>query len=357
MHNQAMARQRGVATLVVSVGVALLMAVAAVGMMRSGMLEQKIAANDIRAREAQEIAQAGLESIMASSYVPAQACVRDANNILDLRDGKLGAFNGIPSVPNSQSQQTSQESYTQSIKGCYFEGRYFARSQVKLNAEPVKTEYFVEAWFQRSSLINNEMAVPPLFFIKGNFCSGGCNNSAKIFESYGTSDLEDSPGVIATGTINVNGIMPYEADEGDPGSNAFGGKSAWDYVFPGIKLADAKIKANQKSDDGWFYLNDNVHGNYGNSITPVIIIVGEKNGNCVNINGDAVIYGIVYFENGCKANGWGNAKIYGSVVSDGDFDKLTAHSEHRKLSESSWNKLKEANSDGVFVIPGTWKDF
>ena len=360
MYNKTKKQQEGIATLTVSVGVALLMAVAAVGMLRSSLLEKKITANDLRAREAQEIAQAGLESIMVSSYVPAQACVKDANNTLDLKDEKLGIFKGVPSVPNSQSQQTSQEGYIHSIKGCYSNGYYFARSQVELNSDSSKTKYFVEAWFKKNSLINNEINIPAPFLINGDFCTSSekCSGG-NILESFGIADDEsDSPGVVATGGVNIDFMNTnYQADSAMPNSSVLGGKTAWEYIFPGISFEDAKIKAGQ--DPNWFYLNENINNNYGSLNSPVVVIVGKKNnGDCYHINGGAVIYGVVYFEDGCKANGWGNAKIYGSIVSDGSVFKLTAASmEFRKFTPDMWSKLKNMNNDGVFVVPGTWKDF
>lgn len=361
MHDQAMARQRGVATLVVSVGVALLMAVAAVGMMRSGLLEQKIAANDLRAREAQEIAQAGLESIMASNYAPAQECEKDDKGVLDLKDDKLGSFNGVPSVPNSQTQQTSKEGYIHSIKGCKFEGRYFARSQVKLNAASVKTEYFVEAWFQRSSLLNSDVGVLSPFFINGEFCTvEKCNNSGKILNS------QDKPGVIATGKIsdNINDVFKsgYDAMPVKTDSGMLNGKfSAWDYIFS-VSLAKAKSMAVLNQGKPFYYFNDgrNVSLSDLNSSAdaPVVLILDAEDAKiCPDVK-RGTIFGIVYISGACRANGWGNVEIHGSVVSDGDFFKLTSNSsEYHGFSLNSWNKLKEANSDGVFVIPGTWKDF
>lgn len=362
MHNQAMARQRGVATLVVSVGVALLMAVAAVGMMRSGLLEQKIAANDLRAREAQEIAQAGLESIMISSYVPTQACMKDTNNVLDLKDDKLGSFDGVPSVPNSQTQQTSKEGYIHSIKGCKFEGRYFARSEVKLNAEPVKTEYFVEAWFQRSSLLNSDVGVLSPFFINGKFCMSEGNEKCKP-KSGKILDSINRPGVIATGDINGdtenNIFSQYQASSPEKNPGVLNGKSsAWNYIFS-ITLDAAKEKANKNLNDGLFYVQDKIDKNYGSLQSPVVLIVGKENStDCYKINGGVEIYGVVYLDGGCKINGWGNAKIYGSLVSDSDIVGLSENSaEYHGFSSNSWNALKEISSDGVFVIPGTWKDF
>lgn len=365
MHDQAMARQRGVATLVVSVGVALLMAVAAVGMMRSGMLEQKIAANDIRAREAQEIAQAGLESIMASSYVPTQACVEDSNKIPDLSDSQLGAFSGSPSAPVGEINQTSKEGYAlPSVKGCSSGGYYFARSQVELSSGSSKIKYFAEAWFQRSSLINGNIGIPAPFLINGDFCSSEKNNeecrNGEILNSRGIiDDEEDSPGIVATGKINRSFFDEYQADK-EENLTIPDGKSAWEYVFPGITLDKAKEKAGQDNNGGWFYFNEHVHGNYGSAESPVIVIVGRQpgpSGDCYKVNGGTVIYGVVYFADQCKANGWGNSEIHGSVISDGDIDKLTGQPKFYKFSSYTWNKLKDMNNDGVFVVPGTWKDF
>lgn len=360
MYNKTTKQQKGVATLTVSVGVALLLAVAAVGMMRSSLLEQKITANDLRAREAQEIAQAGLESIMASNYSPSENCIIN-NTAPDLSNSKF-EFKGVLSVPIRQVDQTSEEDYISSIRWCSSEGYYFARSEVKLNAEPVKTKYFAEAWFKRNPLINNDVGMLSPFFINGKFCMGenseNCRpNSGKVLDS------NNRPGVIATGEINSgteNEIFSqYQASSPEKNPEVLNGKSsAWDYIF-GLPLDKVKEKANEDSNDGLFYVQGDIDKVYGSLESPVILIVGKGNsGNCYKINGGGKIYGIVYLDGGCKINGWGNAKIYGSIVSDGDIVGLSANSaEYHGFSADSWNALKNAGGNDVFVIPGTWKDF
>lgn len=360
MYNKTTKQQKGVATLTVSVSVALLMAVAAVGMMRSSMLEQRIAANDLRAREAQEIAQAGLESIMASNYSPSENCIIN-NAVPDLSDSKF-EFKGMLSVPIRQVDQTSEEDYISSIRWCSSEGYYFARSQVELNSGLSKTKYFAEAWFKRNSLINNDVGMLSPFFINGEFCiKEKCNNSGKVLNS------ANRPGVIATGDIadGVNSDIfksEYDAQPAKTNAGVLNGKSsAWDYIFS-ISLKNAKDSAILNPGKPFYYFNDgrNVSLSDLNSSAdaPVVLILDAEDAKiCPDVKG-GTIFGIVYISGACRANGWGNAEIHGSVVSDGDFFKLTSNSaEYHGFSLNSWNKLKEANSDGVFVIPGTWKDF
>ena len=55
------ARQQGAATLIVVMVLAIVMAVVSMTTARTGLMEQKIVGNDLRAREAQEAAEAGLE--------------------------------------------------------------------------------------------------------------------------------------------------------------------------------------------------------------------------------------------------------------------------------------------------------
>lgn len=185
-----------------------------------------------------------------------------------------------------------------------------------------------------------------------------CNrNSGKILDSI------NRPGVIATGDINGdtenNIFSQYQASSPEKNPGVLNGKSsAWNYIFS-ITLDAAKEKANKNLNDGLFYIQDKINKNYGSLQSPVVLIVGKENStDCYKINGGIEIYGVVYLDGGCKINGWGNAKIYGSLVSDNDIVGLSANSsEYHGFSSNSWNALKEISIDGVFVIPGTWKDF
>lgn len=353
--HQSAKKQNGVATLVISVSVALLMAVAAVGMMRSGLLEQKIAANDIRAREAQEIAQAGLNFAMMSKKIPTQEC-----NILDLKNDSLQLFDGVVLVPNNVNDQTSKEIYSPSIRWCYFRDYYFARSQAELNVEKSKAKYFVEAWFKRGYFIKSGIPELPPFLINGNFCSTKCNGNPSIVNSVGIS------GVVATGSINLDVFKNksnYSADNEMPNFNGLSSSNsadAWSYVFD-ISLSDAKTIAQQNPGEPFYYFDGGKNINSSSDLVssnekPIVLIADSIDvSKCPKINGSIKIYGIVYLKNACKDNGWGGAEIYGSVVSDGDID-INANSKHYKFGSEEWGALKN-NSNGIFVVPGTWRDF
>jgi hypothetical protein len=354
MHDQARARQKGVATLVVSVGVALLMAVAAVGMMRSGLLEQKIAANDIRAREAQEIAQAGWEYVLAAGTVTDQACPSDMNI-----SGAAFDF-ALPENFGLGLNQGSGENYIKTISWCYQnsggEKFYFARSAAKSVNSGASA--FVEGFFKRESILNAGIPVLPPFFVNGDFCTAGNSNKCN-----GNPSITGMPPVLATGSVDVSSFGISNSSEYTQ-PNVLSDKNAttaWDYVF-GISIEEAKLMAGNAPGNPFYYFNDgrninNSTGDLGSLSSPVVLIVSNPDeSKCSNINGSIKIYGIVYFGGACKANGWGNSTIYGSVVSDGDIYKLNATSNHYKISDESWNALSE-KSLGTTLIPGTWKDF
>lgn len=348
-----MARQRGVATLVVSVGVALLMAVAAVGMMRSGLLEQKIAANDIRARELQEVAQAGLEYVMASSAIPVELCPVD----MSLSDNKYQDFLGNLAV---SATQTSLENYEVMIRWCYqrlLNGQKFYFSRSEASSLSASGKYFVEGWFSRNSILNSDVAFLSPFLVNGNFCNSTFNNE----KCTGNSSITTSagvPGVVATGGVNVEKFGNPSFVENSNILSQSGATDAWSYVF-GISLESAKNMALENPGRPfYFFANGENISPPSSEESPIVLIMDsiDKN-NCPKIN-NIDIYGVIYLKNACREmNGWGNAKIYGSIVSDGDIYKVTANIEYYKFTANGWSSLNSLTGFGGFLLPGTWKDF
>lgn len=375
-------RQRGVATLVVSVGVALLMAVAAVGMMRSGLLEQKIAANDLRVREAQEIAEAGIEYMIASGLAPNNQCPSDLN----LTDNKFNFIsNENRNILNQIiAVQTAGESYNPSIRWCYKElsvGKiYFVRSQVdipslEVGRDPV-VKAFVESWFvkKKDYFLNNIGILPP-FFVKGDFCpevvknknsSPSCNGNASIGD-VGAYNQDYGKWVIASGIANVGSLHEKNSQNNKPAdapgsvieNNREINSSAWEYAF-NVTLAKAKALALENQGEPFYYFGDNnvnpgsaKKNQLGSKTNPIILII-EKNskGDCPNVQLD--VYGVIYISGPCDVNGWGSGKVYGSIISDGNITGLNANTIFYKFDEALWSGL--IGSAG-FVIPGTWRDF
>lgn len=373
-------RQRGVATLVVSVGVALLMAVAAVGMMRSGMLEQKIAANDLRMREAQEIAEARMQYVIAFGSAPGNQCPLDLN----LSNNNNYIFNEID-LSSVVGVQTTSESYGVSVRWCHKTLSntkiYFVRSQAEIpSAEAGKdpvVKAFVESWFRKKKdSFLNEIHILPPFFVKGDFCpdvvgekgnnkpSSSCGGNASIGdrEAYNENYGE---WVVASGMVDVSSLhknnsqdnktdtVPTDVSKGEWPIN-----SAWDYAF-NITLDKAKDLALKNPGEPFYYFGDsNVNSKFGNEslgskTNPIVLIIeGDSKGKCPKVQLD--VYGVVYIKGPCDDNGWGGAKIYGSVISDGSITKLNAGATFYKFDDTLWSGL--VGSAG-FIVPGTWRDF
>lgn len=353
-------RQRGVATLMVSVSIALLMAVAAVGMMRSGMLEQRIAANDLRAREAQEIAQAGWDYAMVSDVNIEKKCNDEPIGVSEF---SLSSFSVPPAI----------EPYSVKFFGCYTEtnGKKFFRikSEARSGNTDVGSASVVDAIFMNKSTLKNNNFMLPAFLVKGTFCennkkgkNGKNGNNGNSCVTGTTLPSGVSPKtVIATGNIGSEYV-------GDPGyepnfneintSDSYG---AWNYVFD-IAINDAKEMAS--SSDGackpfCFYGDVNLSvGEIGSENSPVVLIVDALNSqNCTNIAGQVEIYGVVYLGSNCVQKGWGNAKIHGSIVSDGSIEKLPGSLDYEKFNGNTWSSFLQNNKSDKFLIPGTWKDF
>lgn len=370
-------RQRGIATLAVSVGIALLMAVAAVGMMRSGMLEQKIAANDLRVREAQEIAEAGMEYAIASGSAPSNQCPSDLN----LTDNN---FNFIPNE-NILNQiiavQTAGEPYRPSIRWCFKElsvGKiYFVRSQAEIpslevDRDPV-VKAFVESWFVSKVSYLKSSFDKTLFFTKKDFCLssvGGKNQSNPCAVNIGDPDAygsEYGAWVVATGTANIqnlskNNNLPPPSGA-DVSGKDIGERTAWEYAFD-VTLTEAKNLAKNDPGKPFYYFSDgdlnNSNKNFTSSSKNPVIVIFDSNGdekNCPKINGNIEIHGVVYINdpnNLCKQIGLGDIKLYGSLISDGNINKINGNPTFYRFNGNLSDALK---GDKSFIIPGTWRDF
>lgn len=370
-------RQSGVATLVVSVGVALLMAVAAVGMMRSGLLEQKIAANDLRMREAQEIAERGMARVISSSSLPSSVKECPSPNSLGFMDLSEENFNSPHS--SNVSGLTTNEEYKNLVKLCYkpLGGSkiYFVRSQAEIpspkpDKEPV-VKAFVESWFASNTSYLKNSFDKTLFFTKGDFCpvsnKGGGKNNQKNSCRVNIGNVETWVWAVATGVANVDDLPKNNTkipeDAGISYKDIGNVNTAWEYAFD-VTLAEAKDLARKDPGKPFYYFPDGGLNNSDKNFTsssknPVVVIFdsdGSKN-NCPKINGNIEIHGVVYINdpnNLCDEIGLGNMKLYGSMISDGDVNRLNSNLTFNKFEGDLSSVLK---SDKSFIIPGTWRDF
>lgn len=347
--------QRGVSVLIIVSLLTFLVGIVALIVTRSGVQENAISGNDIRAREAHEAAQAGLEYALAwanrTPIVRSMSCPGDA---------------GCPALA-PVTGTTSSEGYSLALQ--FTLG---TAGQVKVRVTATNTDNgraSIEAWIRQTSLLRNESAFPPPFVINGGLdivlgspvIDTGSPAATAIVTSGLVADVQ-------TGHFNNNDPRPLGAVV----QAAFPATAmrAWDLVFKtplqqAISAAQAAGNVYPATPSGgtqFYYWNSStmISDNYGSAERPVVIIIIPPPGaKCPDIRGGVVIYGIVYFSQECSDQGWGNAEIYGSVISEGNIRRLNANTVFHGMG----NTLGIGGGgtslflDHAAVIPGTWKDF
>lgn len=158
--------------------------------------------------------------------------------------------------------------------------------------------------------------------------------------------------------------------------SAFQAGSTWEYVFkvPRSEIqarADAEIAASVPTANRYYFYFNTPMATYNVSVggpDHPVVLVFTKETDCPIINGNVVIYGIVFVDSACsKASGWGDFTIYGSVVINGGADHFTANTQFIDWRYfDSLNVWRDQNhitwrprypNDTVASLLGTWKDF
>lgn len=348
-------QQQGTVVLLTAVVLALIMGILALTAARTSLMEQKITGNDIRAREAREAAEAGLEFAMA------WAGTQPITAALTCPGGT-----GCPTIPTITAS-TSGATYSSTV--VFTPGSN--ANYIKVVATATGTDGSTakaESWLRQVSLFEDNDTFPPPFVINGGLSNVTGNPSINTGSPPGTAILTSTlPTAIDTGNFNKKA--------GDPvlgGINQASFTNAWNYVFKdslSSAIQTAKNNNYRKSTnstlptipaDGkkpYYYWDSDSHiqDNFGSSDKSVVIIVG--NGYCPKINGGPTIHGIVYFPSTCSDQGWGNATIYGSIISEGSITKVTANANHVGMGNSGGGGGTNVLLDYATTIPGTWKDF
>jgi len=410
-HFELKARQQGAATLLVVLVLALIMGIVALTTARTGLMEQKMTGNDLRAREAQEAAEAGLE------YAVAWAQNNNIPATVTCSSGSLPA--GCPAVLTTVTGSSTGESYVYTLTYTKGADSVKVTSSARDDADDsigdaddsiaATSETFVKQ--TPVGLFDVGMVMPPPWVIAGcitsaatgtpdTFVLNGANNAVISGTAADSACLPQGHLDVTTWhDDNGNGIK----DAGEEGASTTfnrgtfpgcpGTHCAWNYVFQ-MPLEDAIERATAA---GHVYASDIPCGpatsapaiyviDNGGPITsadisdsgsctgtgvdsatigapnqPVLLIVPGANG-CPKFNGGVTIYGIIYFESttDCASNGWGGATVYGSVIWEGSVDKPNANSEFIEVDyedAGDLNTIFNTGMDDATRIPGTWKDF
>ncbi|MEC4747466.1 PilX N-terminal domain-containing pilus assembly protein [Methylomicrobium sp. Wu6] len=396
-------RQQGAAALIVVLVLAIIMAVITLSTVNTGVMEQKSAGNDLRAREAQEAAEAGLE------YGVAWAKNHTIPATITCATGSLPT--GCPSSLTTVSGSSTGETYNYILT--YTKGtdsiRVTSSAQgVTDNTIAANSEAFVKQ-IPKALFDTVGATMPPPWVIAGcitsaptgtpdTFVLNATNNAVIGGTSSDPSCLQQGHLDVTTwNDTNGNGVKDSGEDDtattfnrgsfpGCPSTNC-----SWNHVF-NMSLVDAKALATAaghvyngsipcgpaNSSPSIYIINNGGPINSGdisgscsgtgiNSTTigaphqPIVLIIPSASG-CPKFNGGITIYGIVYMESptDCASNGWGGATVYGSVIWEGDVAKPNANSQFIEVdweNEGNLNTVFNIGMDDATRIPGTWKDF
>lgn len=396
-------RQKGAATLIVVTVLAIIMGVIALTTARTGLMEQKITGNDLRAREAQEAAEAGLE------YGVAWAQKNEIPNDVTCSSGALPT--GCPTALTTVTGSSTKESYVYTLT--YTKGSDSVRvtSNAKGDADS-SIAATSEAWVKQisNSLFGMGMKMPPPLVAEGCILNTLGNPNAYVLKPgnpVAASGFSADENCLPKGNMAVNQWTDndndgVQDDTGEVGSTenyntvTFSGcpdtHCVWNHYFE-MSLEDAmqaatsaghiytKVPCGAPSSSPSIYIFNNsgpigssdiidvgtCSGNGINGKTigapkqPVLLIIPEGYG-CPKFNGGITVYGIIYYETptDCDTNGFGGADVYGSVMLEGSGNKFNANTKFIEVDHGSGNALNstfQMGIDDATRIPGTWKDF
>ena len=140
----------------------------------------------------------------------------------------------------------------------------------------------------------------------------------------------------------------------------------WDATF-NITRSEMETLAGASSSDNIFWFSsgsgDATDSPYGSPTSPAILIFED----CPGFQGNATIIGIIFSDaSTCDLQGWGNHKIKGSMIVNGDVTKFTANAVFEAAYiEGSDSELSSPNdtafdendfAGNIKLLPGTWTD-
>ena len=390
-------KQSGVATLFITLILSIISLLAVLSVSQTGVIDQKSSGNDLRAKEAFQAAEAGLD--FGISWAK--------SNDLDLSLGESLTCSEGDALPCPSGSWPTIDSSNSSSSETYNFNITFVQGTESLKVRSVATADLdttvssaVEAHVRQSRVSLGDTNPPTLV-------SAGCitespKGTPSMFLLSGDNDaIVNASDCSAYDQQGHIGVKTWSDDDGDfvkdgseegsvapftEGAFTCGADNCtWDAFFD-LSLADAKSAATSYTtipcgaptvSPSIYQINNSGPINSGDltgtcsangvnpktigaPTSPVVLIVPSAYG-CPTFPGTVTIYGIIYYESStaCKSNGWGGATVYGSVMWEGDVKKPTANSQ---FIEVDYDELGGMNSafnmsvDDAVRLPGTWRD-
>lgn len=408
-------RQRGSATLFVSVMLVVLVTLSSVYALRSVLFEQKDSSNHYWTTQAHEVAQSGIEHALAWLDVSYADGIPATFNgpIWGAADAALcpPGFTGVQWQCLALDTSTGLDASTDVIAQHTL--------QVRILRDITRPNLAL-LWARASHATNLSQAVvqqvayipfgqgggqqPPLVV---NGCIAGTTGTPQICPDQGQGapcPILASPGAVGTSIKNLrlenlDGVGDIsQADKNaclDTGHlNLHGGdivapavpapapscnpQAAWSTVFGSVtktmvqdwSAAQAAAGLSQtttpKRTVYWIDSNQPFHDNLGSATEPVTLVFSSAacTPDCPTINGGPEVYGTVYLDTGCdasRANGWGGGTVYGTVAIDSGMSNLNANTQLFFAGNSSRSQPAPlppgADPTRVQRLGGSWKDW
>lgn len=354
-HFLRLVRQRGSATLVVSLVLLGAMSLVSLFTARSTLMEHRVSINDYKAKQLSEAAVAGLENGL-------RWINSNANTLTFTADATQAGFN--VRATNPPATLTLANGYTAAL-AIYMHSSNPRRLLLISSASPPDgsgaTAVSRTLAYMRTAMNGSPGA---------GFVVNGCLSGVT-----GNPDLENvdnpgGPGIISSqnagcidpGSLDMHGST-VEGETFAPAPDA-----AWSRTFGMTKAEFQTMAAADEAADPspgtytdrtYIYVTSpsNWHSDVGSLGPPVrsAILVFAPSAGCPKLNGGPVIVGVVYYEGPCSAQGWGGATIYGSVVMDGDITKMTSNS-FTHYSDVYTSSFANTYLGLQSRMPGSWID-
>ncbi len=381
--SKSLSSQRGAALLAIT---ALLMVLASLGALtinNVGQVEQRVAGNDVRAKEVYSAALGALEygaSWLDENFETVVFTDADADG--ESESGDTATPDALANLVLNADSYSRTVTYTlrSSINPVDFAMPRvieIAATATALNdthiSKTVRTTTMLAttSFFSPQSTSGLGFSGPPIMVEN---CFGSITGNPDVFPdngvAVGTTNGTADDTCLPPGHLNLNG----GSREALPTP-----QTLWETIFGAGKTEADLLALQDLMPDRVFFVDDgypyypleqpafatNWQATVGTEDAPVILYFAD--GYCPKMNGGPTIWGLVYYaDDDCSSQGFGGGTIHGTLAKSGDMTKLNANADVHGTpldfgasSDSGTGTSIEIgfNQPKFTKMPGSWRDF
>lgn len=323
--------------------------------------------------------QVNTEAFYAAEQVMGQAVTWIQNNTPTYTSGTSATYTssdaGVSDVVISASVGGTANDRTYTTEFWYVQGtdaiRAFARASNSqgsatvsqwLADEPIITVEALGQPWAMTGCLSDVTGTPEINAVSNDGSTPASYTSIQVSSSCGLPSSSSNCKAGPYGNLNRQGNSCTEDLYADLSTVA----DLWDATF-NITRTEMETLAGASSSDNIFWFSsgsgDATDSPYGSPTSPAILIFED----CPGFQGNATIIGIIFSDaSSCDLQGWGNHKIKGSMIVNGDVTKFTANAVFEAAYiEGSDSELSSPNdtafdendfAGNIKLLPGTWTD-